>query len=85
MHVHVFFIVKMDSPLLMHYASLHVYKIIKYCSFRYYINIFLHISFVLPTQLKDAVQPIDSALKNLLYSMLSTEGSYKSQQVCSNT
>ena len=58
----------LHSPLLMHCASS-------------FVTISLHIYFVLSAQLNDAVQPIDSALKSLLYSMLSTEGSYKSQKV----
>ena len=35
-------------------------------------------------QIEDAVQPADIAMKNLLYSMLSVEGSYKSHKVCSH-
>ena len=35
-------------------------------------------------QIEDAVQPVDIAMKNILYSMLSAEGSYKSQEVCSH-
>ena len=58
----------LHSPLLMYCAS-------------FFVTIFLHIYFVLSAQLNDAVQPIDSPLKSLLYSMLSTEGSYKSQKV----
>jgi len=34
------------------------------------------------TQIEDAIQPVDIAMKNVLYSMLSSEGSYKSQMVC---
>ena len=35
-------------------------------------------------QIEDAVQPADISMKNLLYSMLSAEGSYKSRKVCSH-
>jgi len=38
--------------------------------------------FFLFTQIEDAIQPVDIAMKNVLYSMLSSEGSYKSQMVC---
>ena len=35
-------------------------------------------------QIEDAAQPADIAMKNLLYSVLSVEGSYKSRKVCSH-
>ena len=39
--------------------------------FCYYIHI----------QIQDFIQPVDIAMRNLLYSMLSAEGTYKSQKV----
>ena len=37
--------------------------------------------FSLVLQVKDAVKPVDISMRNLLYSMLSTESGYKSQKV----
>ena len=46
--------------------------IIKLEVFCYYIDI----------QIQDAIQPVEIAMRNLLYSMISAEGTYKSQKVC---